>query len=76
MPTVTLKAKDLATEVTNHNMKNKSLYGENEITHEHIKNNAGVRKFLEERGIKPENLPAEEDLKKIERQKNSEEKKL
>lgn len=76
LPTVTLKAKDLATEVTNHNMKVKSLYGEHQITKEHVKNNEGVRKFLDERGIVPENLPAEENLKKIERQQKSEEKKL
>lgn len=76
LPTVTLKAKDLATEVTNHNMKNKNLHGENHITHEHIKNNAGVREFLEDRGIKPEELPAETDLKKIERKLKSDEKKL
>jgi DNA-damage-inducible protein D len=67
LPTVTIKAKDLATEVTNHNMKHKWLYWENQITYEHIKNNVWVRKYLEESWIKPEDLPAEEDLKKIER---------
>ena len=76
LPAVTLKAKDLATEVTNHNMKNKNLYWENSITAEHIKNNQWVRKYLEDSWIKPEELPAETDLKKIERQKASEEKKL
>lgn len=76
LPTVTLKAKDLATEVTNHNMLNKQLHGENQITHEHIKNNAGVREFLEDRGIIPEELPAEENLKKVERKMKSDEKKL
>jgi len=76
LPTVTLKAKDLVTEVTNHNMQNKDLYGENEITHEHIKNNAGVREFLEQRGIIPEELPPEQDLKKIARKLKSDEKKL
>lgn len=67
LPVVTLKAKDLATEVTNHNMKHKWLYWENKITNEHIKNNKWVRKYLEESWIKPEDLPPEEDLKKIER---------
>lgn len=76
LPTVTLKAKDLATEVTNHNMKARSLYWERSITDEHIKNNVWVRKFLQERGIKPEELPAELDLKKLERQKQKEEKTL
>ncbi len=76
MPTVTIKAKDLATEVTNHNMKHGNLRGESQITQEHVKNNLGVRKFLGESGIKPEELPAEEDLKKIERNKNADEKKL
>jgi DNA-damage-inducible protein D len=67
LPTVTIKAKDLATEVTNHNMKHKWLYWEKKITDEHIKNNVWVRKYLEESWIKPEDLPVEEDLKKIER---------
>lgn len=64
---MTIKAKDLATEVTNHNMKHKALLGEEQITDEHSKNNVGVRNYLVESGIKPEELPAEEDLKKIER---------
>lgn len=76
LPTVTLKAKDLATEVTNHNMKHKNLYWENQISVEHIKNNAWVRKYLEDSGIKPEELPAEEDLKKIERKIKSDLKKI
>ncbi len=76
LPAVTLKAKDLATEVTNHNMKNDNISWETKITQVHIKNNAWVRKFLEDSWIKPEELPAETDLKKIERKKNSKEKKL
>lgn len=76
LPIITLKAKDLATEVTNHNMKHKWIYGENKITIEHIKNNSWVRKYLEESWIKPEELPAEEDLKKIERKIKSDIKKL
>ncbi len=76
LPTITLKAKDLATEVTNHNMKHNQLLWEIRITDEHLKNNAWVRKYLEDSGIKPEELPAEEDLKKIERKIKSEVKKL
>lgn len=76
LPTVTLKAKDLATEITNHNMKHKSLYWENHITSEHIKNNKWVRKYLEDSWIKPEELPAEEDLKKIERKIKTDVKKI
>jgi len=76
LPTVTLKAKDLATEVTNHNMKHKSLYWEEKITKEHIKNNDWVRKYLKKSWIKPEELPAEEDLKKIERKINREVKQI
>lgn len=76
LPTVTLKAKDLATEVTNHNLKVKSLYGENQITQEHVKNNTWVRKYLNESWIKPEELPAEVDLKKVERKIKNDVKKL
>ncbi len=54
----------------------KWLYWEKPITNEHIKNNKWVRKYLEDSWIKPEELPAEIDLKKIERQRKSEEKKL
>jgi len=76
LPTVTLKAKDLSTEVTNHNMKHQWLRWENKITWEHIKNNSWVRKYLEDSWIKPEELPAEEDLKKIERKIQNDTKKL
>jgi DNA-damage-inducible protein D len=76
LPTITLKAKDLATEVTNHNMKHKNLYWENQITDEHIKNNIWVRKYLNKSWIKPEELPAEEDLKKIEKKINKDIKKV
>lgn len=75
LPTVTLKAKDLAIEVTNHNMKHKKLHWENQITTEHTKNNLWVRKYLNDSWIKPEELPAEEDLKKIERKISTEMKK-
>lgn len=76
LPTITLKAKDLATEVTNHNMKHAGVSWEANITHEHVKNNKWVRKYLEESWIKPENLPAEEDLKKIERKIQKDEKQI
>ncbi len=76
LPTITIKAKDFATEITVFNTKDKKLNTENKISNEHITNNKSVRKILLERGIEPENLPAEEDLKKLERRVVSEEKKL
>lgn len=76
LPTITIKAKDFATEITVFNTRNKKLNTENKISNEHITNNKSVRKTLIERGIVPENLPAEEDLKKLERRVKSEEKKL
>lgn len=53
--------------MTNYNVENKDLYGEDPITQEHIQNNQSVRQMLGQRGIQPENLPAAEDIKKIER---------
>jgi len=76
LPTITIKAKDFANEITNFNVQKENLVGETAITREHIKNNAGVRKLLKERGIIPENLKAEEDIKKVERRLKSEDKKL
>jgi DNA-damage-inducible protein D len=77
LPTVLLKAKDLAAEVTNHNIReNKSLHGEEAISHEHTKNNQGVRDFLLKSGIVPENLPPATDIQKIKRQQEAEAKKL
>ncbi len=76
LPTITIKAKDFATEITIHNTKDKDLNTEKQITNEHITNNKGVRKLLQERGIVPENLPAEEDIKKLERRLKSEDKKI
>ena len=75
MPTILLKAKDFATEITIYNAKEKNMKTENEISNEHIINNRSVRKTLIERGIKPENVLPEEDLKKVERKIKSEEKK-
>ncbi|MBS3125348.1 DNA damage-inducible protein D [Candidatus Woesearchaeota archaeon] len=76
LPTVTITAKNLATEITNFNVKNENLSGENHITHEHVKNNKRVRGLLIESGIVPENLPAEEDIKKLERRVKKDEKLL
>ena len=76
LPPVTLAAKNLATEMTNLNVEQKDLQGENSITREHVQNNTSVRKMLLDRGIRPEDLPPEEDIKKLERRLKSEEKKL
>lgn len=73
--TIILKAKDFATEITIFNTKNKQLNTEQSISEEHITNNRSVRKTLISRGIYPENLPAVEDIKKVERKLKSEEKK-
>jgi DNA-damage-inducible protein D len=67
LPTITIKAKDLATEITNFNVKRNDLRGEPQITHEHVKNNEDVRNLLAKSKIKPEELPAEEDIKKLQR---------
>lgn len=76
LPTLTIAAKNLATEMTNHNVQQDSLRGEPAITHEHVKNNESVRDMLGQRGIQPEKLAAEEDLKKLERRVKTEDKKL
>lgn len=76
LPTITIKAKDFANELTNFNVQKENLKGEQNITSEHIKNNKGVRELLLKRGIKPEELEAEEDIKKVERRLLSEDKKL
>ncbi|EKD24942.1 MAG: DNA-damage-inducible protein D [uncultured bacterium (gcode 4)] len=76
LPAVTIKAKDLATEVTNVNMIDKNLQWEKEITKEHIKNNTWVRAYLWDSGIIPEKLPSEEDIKKVERRNIGEMKKI
>lgn len=76
LPAITIKAKDFATEITVFNTKEHRLITENAITGEHIKNNEGVREILLKRGIKPENLPAQEDIKKLERRLKSMDKKI
>ena len=74
LPTLTIAAKNLATEMTNYNVEQKDLYGETSITAEHVQNNRSVRGMLGERGIKPENLPPAEDIKKVERKVAKDEK--
>jgi DNA-damage-inducible protein D len=76
LPTITIKAKDFANEITNFNLKQNDLASESAITGEHVKNNFDVRKLLKKRGIVPERLPAAEDVKKVERRLVSEQKKL
>ncbi|OFW80575.1 MAG: DNA damage-inducible protein D [Alphaproteobacteria bacterium RIFCSPLOWO2_01_FULL_40_26] len=76
LPTITIKAKDFAAEITNFNTKKEGMFGETKISNEHIKNNKEVRQTLIRTGIYPEKLPAETDLKKIERKLTSENKKL
>jgi DNA-damage-inducible protein D len=75
LPTISIKAKDFAAEMTNVNVQSKDLQGEPAITKEHVDNNQAVRKMLLERGIVPENLPPAEDVKKVERRLKNEEKK-
>jgi DNA-damage-inducible protein D len=76
LPTITIKAKDFANEITTFNIKKDDLQTERDITEEHVKSNRGVRKALTDRGIVPERLPAAEDIKKVERRVQSEQKKL
>ena len=81
LPTITITAKQLATEITNFNVQQHDLNGESRIADEHVKNNQDVRGLLGKSGIKPEQLPAEEDIKKLERSvksldKGTEKKKL
>ena len=66
LPTLTIAAKNLATEMTNYNVEEKDLFGEQPITVEHVQNNETVREMLRKRGIKPEELPPAEDIKKME----------
>lgn len=75
LPTISIKAKDFAAELTSVNVQTKDLQSETMITQEHIDNNAAVRRILLERGVVPEDLPAEEDVKKVERRLASEKKK-
>lgn len=76
LPTISIKAKDFAAEMTSVNVQQKDLHGQEPITREHVDNNTAVRNMLLQRGIVPEQLPAGEDVKKVERQLKSEEKSL
>ena len=76
LPTITITAKNLATEITNFNVKKDNLQKEYKIAGEHVRNNADVRNLLLQRGIKPEELPAEEDIRRLERRVKSDEKRL
>lgn len=76
LPTISIKAKDLAAEMTGLNVQSKDLKGQGGIEKEHIDNSQAVRDMLTKRGIVPENLPAAEDVKKVQRKLNSDEKKL
>jgi len=76
LPTISIKAKDLAAEMTGLNVQSKDLTGQNKIEKEHIDNNAAVRDMLNKRGIIPENLPIAEDVKKLQRKLDGDEKKI
>ncbi len=76
LPTLTIAAKNLATEMTNHNVQQTDMRGETAITREHVQNNTSVRDMLAQRGIRPESLPPAEDIKKLERRVKTDEKKL
>ena len=76
LPTLTIAAKNLATEMINYNVEQKDLQGEPAITVEHVQNNSSVRSMLGERGIKPEELPPAEDMKKLERRVKTTEKRI
>ena len=76
LPTISIKAKDLAAEMTGLNVQSKDLKGQSKIEKEHIDNNLAVRDMLTKRGIVPENLPAAEDVKKLQRKLDGDEKKV
>jgi DNA-damage-inducible protein D len=76
LPTLTIKAKDFAAELTSHNVIEKNLRGDTAISKEHVDNNTAVRKMLKQRGVQPEQLPADEDVKKLQRKLKTGDKKL
>ncbi len=76
LPTITITAKNLATEITDFNVKKEDLQGEHKITREHVKNNADIRKLLAKSDIKPEELPPEEDIQKLQRKVKADEEKI
>ncbi len=76
LPTLTIKAKDFAAELTSHNVIEKNLHGDKHITTEHVDNNSAIRTILLQRGVKPEDLPPEEDIKKLQRRFKNDSKKI
>ena len=76
LPAISIKAKDFAAEMTSVNVQQKDLYGQTAIENEHVDNNVAVRDMLVGRGIFPEQISANEDIKKVERRLKGEEKKL
>ncbi len=76
LPTITITSKQLATEITNFNVLKNDLKGESTISQEHMKNNVDIKDLLGKNGIKPEALPAEEDIKKLERRVKSADSKI
>ena len=76
LPTISIKAKDFAAEMTSVNVQQKNLHGQEQIGREHVDNNAAVRNMLLQRGIVPEQSPVGEDVKKVERRLKAEEKSL
>ncbi len=75
LPTLTIKAKDFANELTSHNVIEKDLNQQVQISQEHVENNKAVRDILLQRGVRPESLPPAEDVKKLERRLENDEKK-
>ena len=75
LPTLTIKGKDFATELTSHNVVERNLSGNRQISEEHVTNNKAVRKILLQRGVRPESLPPAEDVKKLESRLAGEDKK-
>lgn len=76
LPTINIKAKDLAAEMTGLNVQSKDLKGQSSIEKEHVDNNSAVREMLTKRGIYPEHLPPAEDVKKIQRKLEGDERKI
>lgn len=76
LPTLTIKAKDFATELTSHNVMEKDLKGGQQISKEHVDNNKAVRDMLNERGVQPETLPPAEDIAKLKRKLDGDAKKI
>ena len=76
LPTLTIKAKDFANELTSHKVIEKDLNQQNAISKEHVDNNKAVRDILLQRGVRPEALPPAEDIKKLERHLDSDDKKV